>query len=53
MAGRTAAGLLLALFATAHLSSGSKTNRAAWLDDVAAAQTEARRTGKPIFAVLH
>lgn len=24
-----------------------------WLDDVAAAQAEARRAGKPIFAVLH
>ena len=58
MAERTAGGLLLALiattlFAASQVSPGPKANRAVWLDDVAAAQAESRRTGKPIFAVLH
>jgi hypothetical protein len=33
--------------------SGPRPGKAPWLEDLSAAQTEARRTGKPIFAALH
>ena len=45
--------ILVAAFALAPAGTSVQKDKPRWLGDVAAAQTESRRTGKPIFAVLH
>jgi len=45
--------VFVTLLALAPTGTPVQKEKPRWLDDVDAAQAESRRSGKPIFAVLH
>ena len=45
--------VLVTMLALAPAVTPVQKDKLLWLDDVAAAQAESRRSGKPIFTVLH